>query len=242
MPPTLKLHQTTSLQPGPLYRVLNEIIDSDDADPAVFVFKVDTKEFDHYATLDDLERYVDAYDVAVLREDGFYRQTSVQRDWDTVEQMEADVQVTQQRVKLLLDDLARVEEGAASDQTTTLVGDVDDSASLLVLELQSTSSGSSSGKGSKGDKGDKGDPGNGFPNFTLADIGKVLTVSPDGRGLLWQPRFHVYQTLADRPLPSAALEGDIVHVRGGGGLQGTWWGCGLNSGGTYEWTLVGITT
>lgn len=122
MPPSVQLRQVTSIQPGPLYRVMNEILAATGIDAAVFVYKTSTQAFDHYALVADMEQYSNSYDSAVLNGDLYYRQTSVTRDWDTVTLMNDDLNITRARVQALLNQMGALQGTIPSDTTVTLTG------------------------------------------------------------------------------------------------------------------------
>lgn len=117
---SFSLRQITSVVSGPLYRVNNTVDDATDASTAVFVFKTTTEEFSHYATVADLETYPDTLAEAQADDAAFYRLATVERDWDTVEDMEADVAMTKSRVQFLANELNALHAGIASDTTTVI--------------------------------------------------------------------------------------------------------------------------
>jgi len=120
---SFSLRQITSVETGPLYRVANSITAATGANSSVFVYKTITQGFSHYATPADMEAYPTSYAAADTDGLAFYRQTSVTRDWETIEQMNSDVSLTQSRIQLLASQLA-VQQGAlASDTTTVIVGE-----------------------------------------------------------------------------------------------------------------------
>jgi hypothetical protein len=115
---TIQLRQITSiLQDGPLYRVQNTVEKATGISPALFVYKTVTQLFDHYATAADIATYPDSYDEAVATNAAFYRQPSVIRDWKTTQNLLEDVQVTQARLRAVVNDVARVNGSLQSDAT-----------------------------------------------------------------------------------------------------------------------------
>lgn len=119
---TVQLHQVTSIQPGPLYRVKNEVLSAQSIDTAMFVYKVSTQVFDHYAVVADMEQYPNTYAAAVQAGVDFYRQPSVTRDWATVTLMQEDLAITQARVQDLLNQMNALQGSIPSDTTITLTG------------------------------------------------------------------------------------------------------------------------
>jgi len=114
------LRQVTSIQTGPLYRVINTITAAVGASPAVFVYKTLNQMYDHYATAADMESYPDSLETAQQTGKEFYRQPLVQRDWATVTEMNADLAVTQSRIQMLASDMSRLQNGAVIDQTVVI--------------------------------------------------------------------------------------------------------------------------
>lgn len=117
---TYQLRQQTSVQDGPLYRVNNSITEAVGSSPAVFVYKTDTLAFDHYATVADLETWPDSYDQAIVLGAGFYRLSSVQRDWPTIQRMNEDLGLTVARVTGLAKQLSAVQGSVTIDRTVTI--------------------------------------------------------------------------------------------------------------------------
>jgi hypothetical protein len=118
---SFSLRQITSVVTGPLYRVNNTVDAATDAPIQIFVFKTLTQVFSHYATVADLETYPDTYAEAVADDLAFYRLAEVERDWETIEEMESDVAMTQSRVQFLANELNAVQVGVPSDTTTLIV-------------------------------------------------------------------------------------------------------------------------
>ena len=120
------LHQTTSVvdQDGgvPLYRVINQVEAAVGTSSAAFVYKTTLKTFSHYATASDFERWPDSYEEALLRDLPYYRLGSVSRTWDTVTEMQADLDMTCQRVRALANELTRMLSGVVLDRTISIEG------------------------------------------------------------------------------------------------------------------------
>jgi hypothetical protein len=117
------LRQTTSIVTGPLYRVKNEVTAADGADTGAFVYKTSTQAYSHIATAADYETYPNSYDTAFADGDLFYRYPSVQRDWETITEAEADIEVTQSRLKLLANDLTTLQGDFIHDETVVIEGE-----------------------------------------------------------------------------------------------------------------------
>lgn len=104
------LRQTTSLvdqtSGAPLYRVINQIVTAIGASPAIFVYKVATSSFEHYANAGDMERWPDSREEAVVRGLGFYRLDNVSRTWTSLDEMYEDLDVTLRRSRALANELS----------------------------------------------------------------------------------------------------------------------------------------
>lgn len=117
---SVQLHQVTSVQDGPAYRVKSEVLSAVGMQPEVFVYKTATQVFDHYATVADMELYPQTLQEAQLAALPFYRQASVQRDWPTASLMQSDLDMTQARVQDLVIQMASLEQNVVVDQTLTI--------------------------------------------------------------------------------------------------------------------------
>lgn len=118
------LRQTTSLveqvNAAPLYRVVNHVTAADEASPAAFVFRTDTRRFEYYATAADLTRWPDSYEEAQIRGLAYYRAAMVTRDWATLEEMYKDVDSTKRRLNVLARDVSQ-QRGAITTDVTTVI-------------------------------------------------------------------------------------------------------------------------
>lgn len=126
MPVSLTLHQVTAIvsptppETAPLYQVNNTITVAVGIDDAVFVYKTLTQKFDHYAYASDMEEWPDSYDAANQAGLAFYRQSSVTRNWPSVEQMQSDLSISQSRLQALCNDMILLQSGIVIDQTTVI--------------------------------------------------------------------------------------------------------------------------
>jgi hypothetical protein len=117
------LHQVSTIEDGPLYKVKNEVTAATDASPAVFVYKTATQAYIHVAMVADMEQWSDSYDQALIDGTAFYRQTSVTREWDTTLLASADIDVTKSRLQLLANDMNRLQGSFIADDTTVITGE-----------------------------------------------------------------------------------------------------------------------
>lgn len=116
------LHQVTSILPGPLYRVHNEVTAATGAEMEVFVFTTSTQTFSHYATVADVNLYPRTLAAAQAADKAFYRAASVRRDWPTVAGLIDDVNTTKKRVQLLAVELVAEVDLLTIDRTLTIRG------------------------------------------------------------------------------------------------------------------------
>src|SRR4051794_5779784 len=98
------IRQQTFILDGPLYRVKTTVVSGTGISMALFVFKVADDTFDHYATAADLGRWPDNKPDAMTSMVGFYRQPILQRDWETVDDMNQDLQMTIERLQKVTDE------------------------------------------------------------------------------------------------------------------------------------------
>ncbi len=119
---SFSLRQVATALDGPIYRVKNEITAATNADPAVFVFKTANQTFSHYASAAEMEQWPDNYEDAVADALTFYRLTEVTRDWDTVAEQNADVEITAARIQALATDLENIADDLTFDETTVIEG------------------------------------------------------------------------------------------------------------------------
>lgn len=123
---SFSLRQVTALVPrdgdAPLYRVTNEITAAVGASPSVFVYKTTSQKFDHVATVGELEEWPDSYAEAVSTGKMFYRLASEVRDWETADEMEADLATALRRVTSLANGLTQHQSAVVIDRTTVIEG------------------------------------------------------------------------------------------------------------------------
>lgn len=115
-----QLRQLTSIHDGPLYRVKNEVLSAVASTTAVFVYKVDTQAFSHYATVVDLENWPDSYEEALQESKSFYRQSMVQRDWAAIGDMNKDLGATIARLQSLATELSTIQGNLTIDRVVTI--------------------------------------------------------------------------------------------------------------------------
>lgn len=104
------------------YEVTNQITAAEGASSAAYVFKTTTQVFSHYASAADMTLWPDSFDEAKLTDVDFYRQTQVVRTWDTVSQMNGDLDTSLHRLQSLADELNAQQGALEIDRTTIIVG------------------------------------------------------------------------------------------------------------------------
>lgn len=112
---SISLHQTTQVtsdDDGASYQVTNVVESARGIDRELFVYRTDTQRFDHYATPADLAVIPTSLDLATANRLPFYRQESLTRSWPSLELMQADVAMTESRLRGLAWEVS--ERGAAS--------------------------------------------------------------------------------------------------------------------------------
>lgn len=123
---SFSLRQVTSLvdqaNAAPKYRVVNQVEISTGASTCVFVYKTASKAFEHYASAADMERWPDSFEEAQVRGLAFYRVNSVSRDWETLGDMQDDLDESMTRVRSLARELTAQHGTVVIDRTTMIEG------------------------------------------------------------------------------------------------------------------------
>lgn len=122
---SLTLHQTTSVTQndnGASYQVTSIVEAAHGIEREVFVYRTDTKRFDHYATPADLAIVPTSLELAIADRLPFYRQDSLTRKWSSLELMQDDLAVTETRLRGLAREVSVQGSAAVIDKTITIVG------------------------------------------------------------------------------------------------------------------------
>lgn len=112
---SLTLRQTTSVTQndnGASYQAASVIEASHGIEREVFVYRTDTKGFDHYATPADLATVPTSLELAIVDRLPFYRQDRLTRKWPSLGLMQDDLAVTEARLRGLAREVA--ERGSAA--------------------------------------------------------------------------------------------------------------------------------
>ena len=107
----IELRQTRSLESGPLYRVNNEVIYASGIQKAIFVFTVVDEEFSHVAYPYDMVNVPVGKEAAASAGNNFYRQATVTRDYESVDDATEFAVHSRERVDLLADTYAYAVDG-----------------------------------------------------------------------------------------------------------------------------------
>lgn len=118
---SFKLHQVTRIV-GDAYEVTNEVTEAHDANTATYVFKTVNQAFSNYASAADMEKWPASYAEAQLANTAFYRLPKLVRKWDTVAQMNEDLDTSVRRLQSLADELNAQRGALEIDRTVTVVG------------------------------------------------------------------------------------------------------------------------
>lgn len=81
----IDLKQTKTVEEGPLYRVHNQVTYAHEIPQKVFVFNVETGEFDHVATVWDLQSYPFTKDEAILEHIPYYLASECSREYPDIQ-------------------------------------------------------------------------------------------------------------------------------------------------------------
>jgi hypothetical protein len=99
----LDLRQTNTIEPGPIYKVLNEITYAEDIAAEVFVFDTDTQEFSHVASVWDVMNLPVGHAAAVAAGSDQYRKDTAEVGYDSVTTAIKFAAYIQTRIQALLD-------------------------------------------------------------------------------------------------------------------------------------------
>lgn len=107
---------------APQYQVVNDVTATDDASPAVYVFKTSTQKFSNYASAADMARWPDSLALAQVMDAVFYRLPRLSRVWETVGRMNEDLAMSLRRLQSLADELNAQRGSLVINRTTVVVG------------------------------------------------------------------------------------------------------------------------
>lgn len=113
----IDLKQTSTVEEGPVYRVVNEVTYAEGIPREIFVMDVTTDLFSHVATVWDLQVYPNTKDLALLDGVGYYRVSSCVKDFEDLQTGTTFKTYTKSRVEWLVstyDDANNVFEGVDS--------------------------------------------------------------------------------------------------------------------------------
>lgn len=99
---SISLRQTTlvtSNDAGASYQATSVVEVAHGIERALFVYRADTKRFDHYATPADLATIPTSLELAVENRLPFYRQESLTRVWPSLDLMQDDIALTETRLR-----------------------------------------------------------------------------------------------------------------------------------------------
>jgi hypothetical protein len=119
---TFTLRQLTSIVDGTKYQVSNEVTAATETSPAVYVYKTVNQQFSNYASAADMNQWPEGYEQAQVLGKAFYRLPQVIRTWDTLSQMNTDLDESIRRLQSLADELTAQRGAIVIDRTTVVAG------------------------------------------------------------------------------------------------------------------------
>ncbi len=119
---TFSLRQVTSIVDGNKYQVSNEVTAATDADTATYVYKTANQEFSNYASAADMQQWPIGYEQAQVLNVLFYRLPALIRTWDTVPEMNDDLDTSVRRLQSLADEMNALRGDIVIDRTTVITG------------------------------------------------------------------------------------------------------------------------
>ena len=116
------LRQVTRIVNNDQYEVANEVTSATDSSTAVYVFKTVNQAFSNYASAADMANWPASYEEAQVLGKLFYRLPRLTRVWDTLSQMNEDLDMSMRRLQFLSDELTAQRGTIEIDRTTTIAG------------------------------------------------------------------------------------------------------------------------
>lgn len=107
-----QITQVTSNDNGASYQATSVVEAARGIDRALFVYRTDTRRFDHYATPADLVTVPISLELAVKNSLPFYRQDNLTRVWLSPGLMQDDIVMTETRLRSLAQEMS--DRGSAS--------------------------------------------------------------------------------------------------------------------------------
>ncbi len=115
--------QLRTVEEGPIYRVSTSVVYNTGIDRNIFVFNTETEEFEHVASPWDIENLPTTQAQAILDNCDYYRQSSVIKDWDDIEEAIEFAAYTLSRVSSLAQQYELAESAFEGSGTYSYTGE-----------------------------------------------------------------------------------------------------------------------
>lgn len=116
----VEVHQSRTVEEGPVYKVSTEVTFATGIERALFVFNTETQNFEHVATVWDMEHYPSDRNVAVQNGDNYYRAPSAVVGYPNQTTAIDYATYTIERVQLLVDNYNKAKTVFEGDTDYTL--------------------------------------------------------------------------------------------------------------------------
>jgi hypothetical protein len=103
----------------PVYKAENEVVATEGVPLALFVFSVDTEEYNHVASVYDLEAYPDSRAQAITDGVDFYRQPAATREYDNITDATTFATHVRSRLNFLAQDYPKTQDEFVGSETYT---------------------------------------------------------------------------------------------------------------------------
>jgi len=118
----IEIHQTRTVQAGPLYRTYTKVIHTVGIDQNIFVFNTETQEFSHVATTWDMENFPTSHTEAEALPTDYYRQSECTKDYTEESVASAFATYTRGRIEFLARQYAGMQEDFIGEGDYEYVG------------------------------------------------------------------------------------------------------------------------
>jgi hypothetical protein len=116
----IKLKQTRTIEEGPIYKVKTEVTEHTDIEAEIFVFSTETQNFEHVATVWDMEHYPKTREEALEAHQNYYRLDEATVGYETQVTALEFAEYTVERVQFLVTDYSKAITDFEGEFTYTL--------------------------------------------------------------------------------------------------------------------------
>lgn len=115
----LEIHQARTVEAGPEFRVATSVTYASGINRNIFVFNTETEDFEHVATVYDMERWLTDRDAAIEATDNYYRKDEAIVGYDAQDTAIEAAAYTLERIEYLANqyNLMRTEFEGTDDYT-----------------------------------------------------------------------------------------------------------------------------